>query len=144
MDEYSVDLLPGEILAWIRADAVRKRPRLWVHASKVYEVESAPGSEDDMAGDDLSDLTVRGILELSPQHRSGWRLEIRAEDSVGLSGAGDGEGYENEDNLTVDAFEAQFLVPERGEVEVVVIADDTAAWRAFQRWLARRRAATAP
>jgi hypothetical protein len=45
----------------------------------------------------------------------------------------------DESDMTVDAFESEFLIPERGEVEIVVLADDVKAWQRFQRWLARRR-----
>jgi ABC-type phosphonate transport system ATPase subunit len=37
MDEYSVDVLPGEVLAWVREDAGRKSPRLWVRCEKLLD-----------------------------------------------------------------------------------------------------------
>jgi hypothetical protein len=143
MDEYSVDVLPGEVLAWVRADAARKSPRLWVRAAKSYWIdEVSPGESARPAeGDDVSPVMARGVMEISPQRgRGGWTLQLVAQDSVGLREDGEDAGYENDDNMTVKAFEDDFLFPEHGEVEVVVLAEDAAAWRRFGRWLARRRA----
>ena len=141
MDEHTVDILPGEMLRWVREDGARQTPRLWVRASKEYQVE--PGFERQSARigeDEVMPVTVKGVMEISPQRgRRGWTLQIRAEDSVGLRPAGEDEGYETEDDMTVDAFESQMLAPGRGEVDIVVLAEDAAAWHRFQKWLARRR-----
>jgi len=141
MDEYEVDILPGELLGWVREDARRKMPRLSVRASKDYWVDTGAAGEMGRVGeDDIAPVIVRGVMEVSPQRgRRGWTLQVAAEDSVGLRPTGEDEGYENESDITVDAFESEFLLPERGEVEITVLAEDAAAWRRFQRWLARRR-----
>jgi hypothetical protein len=143
MDEYSVDVLPGEVLGWVREDAARKSPRLWVRAAKSYWIDEVSTGESarPAEGDDVSPVMVRGVMEISPQGgRGGWTLQLVAQDSVGLREDGEDEGYENDDNMTVKAFEDDFLFPEYGEVEVVVLAEDAAAWRRFGRWLARKRA----
>jgi hypothetical protein len=140
MEEYTVDILPGEVLRWVREDAARTAPSLWVRASKEYQVE--PGFDRERARigeEEVAPVAVNGIVEISPQGGGGWTLQIRAEDSVGLRPSGEEEGYEAEDDMTIDAFESQLLAPERGEVEVVVVAEDTAAWNRFQRWLARQQ-----
>lgn len=141
MTEYAVDVLPGEVLAWAREDAARKAPRLRVRASMEYQADAAFARDAEAADeDDIEAVTVSGVLEVSPRRgRHAWTLEVRGEDSVGLRASGEDEGYEDQPDLPLEAFEARFLVPEHGEVEVVVRADDTAAWQSFQRWLGRRR-----
>ena len=39
----------------------------------------------------------------------------------------------------LEAFEEEFLFPEKGEVEAVVQAEDEGAWARFERWLAEMR-----
>lgn len=143
MDEYAVDILPGEVLAWVREDAGRKEPRLWVRASKEYEMDNDYVRQSDRIGEEeVETIIVRGLMEISPRQGRGWTLQLAAEDSVGLRAAGEDGGYENDDDMSVDAFESDFLFPEHGDVEITVLAEDTAAWGNFQRWLARRRART--
>lgn len=143
MDEYAVDLLPAEVLRWVRADAERTAPQLWVRASKTYAAETEFDREIYGVGDDddVRLVSIEGLLEISPQGGAdGWTLALRAEDVVGLVPGGAEEGYENEDDLPLDAFEEQFLIPEKGEVEVLVLAEDAGAWTRFHRWLTRMRA----
>ena len=71
---------------------------------------------------------------------SGWSLELRARDSVGLLPAGE-DGQADDPDMSVEAFVDQFLVPEKGEVEIVLLAEDPQAAEAFQQWLNRQRTA---
>ncbi len=143
MDEYAVDLLPAEVLNWVRADAERTAPQLWVRASKTYSAETDFDREmyGVGEGDDVALVCVEGLLEISPQGPAdGWTLQFRAEDVVGLVPGGSEEDiYEDEDDMPIEAFEEQFLIPEKGEVEIVVLAEDAGAWARFQRWLGKMR-----
>lgn len=141
MDQYEVDILPGEVLGWVRDDAGRKTPRLGVRVSKEYWVDTEHTREISRIGEeDIAPVIARGVMEISPQgKRVGWTLQVSAEDSVAVRSASEDEKYMDESDMTVDAFESEFLIPERGEVEIVVLADDVRAWQRFQRWLARRR-----
>jgi len=138
MAEYSVDLLPGEVLQLVRADAQRKTPELRVRASKEYTLETdfdrtAFGIGED---EDATLVSVHGLLEVSPQHEpGGWTLQLRADDVVGLLPTGAEDDYEDESDMPIETFEEKFLLPEKGEVEVVVVADNEDAWARFQRWL---------
>jgi hypothetical protein len=69
MDEYSVDVLPGEVLAWVRADVARMVPRLSVRAAKSYWIDEVSSGESakPAEGDDVSPVMVRGVMELTPQ-----------------------------------------------------------------------------
>lgn len=143
MDEYAVDVLPAEALRWARADAERAAPQLWVRASKSFSAETdfdrgkyGVGDEDD-----VKLVSVEGLLEISPQGtQDGWTLELRVEDVIGmLPSAGQDPVYEDETDMPLEAFVEKFLIPEKGEVEVVVLAEDAGAWLRFQRWLAKMR-----
>lgn len=141
MDEYAVDILPGAVLRWARADAAQTAPQFWIQASKQYTAETDFDREDHGIGEseaeDLTVVSIHGLLELSPRHGpGGWTLQLRADDDVGLIPGGEEGGYEDEGDMPIDAFEEQFLLPEKGEVEVVVQAEDDAAWGRFQDWLA--------
>jgi hypothetical protein len=144
IDEYAVDVRPGEVLQWLRDDAGRKQPSLLASASKEYRIETDfdHGAAGIGAEDDLALVTATGMMAVTPlRGRRGWVLQLRAEDSIGLKPIAVDERYEDDDELTVEAFVNQFLVPEEGEIEATIHADDEAAWRRFQDWLARRRAA---
>lgn len=133
MDEHGLDLLPGLILQWVREDGRRKVPRLWVRASKEYleEPEALPPRARE---EDINLVTAIGILEVSPQYgNGGWALQVRVQGSVELRPTGQEPDEEDEDELSPDDFEAEFLIPERGEVEVGVATEDKAGWQRFQR-----------
>ena len=143
MEEYTVDLLPEELLGWIREDAAKRTPRFDVRISKEWNTEADFDREAFGIGedDDLELVSVNGVMEISPRRgRGGWKLILRAEDVVGLLPDPGYEDYEDEDDLTLEAFEQQFLEPEKGEVELVVAVWDREGWTRFRRWLARRRA----
>jgi hypothetical protein len=139
MDEYEVDLLPGEVLRWVREDARKKTPRLFARASKEYATETdfdrvAYGIGE---GEDVTLVSVHGLLEITPrQGPGGWTLQLRAEDVVGLYPSGAEEDYEDESDMPVEVFEEEFLFPEKGDVEVIVLAEDDEALARFERWLA--------
>jgi hypothetical protein len=143
MDEYAVDILPGELLPWIREDAERKSPQLWIRAAKTYgaaiDYDSGAVGLADADNEDITPVSVVGLMEVTPQARpGGWTLQVRAEDSETIPPSSD-EGYEDESDMTVDAFISRFLIPERGEVQTVVLAEDEASWQRFQHWLERQR-----
>jgi hypothetical protein len=142
MEEYAVDIEPGEVLQWVHADASRKAPSLWVRTSKEYQVD--PEFDCDAAGigeEDVVPAVVRGLMEIEPKRgQHGWTLQVRAEDSIGLRPVGEDEGYADQTDMVPDDFEAEFLTPERGDVEVVVLVEDAPARQRFRRWVAGQRA----
>ena len=69
MEEYSVDILPGEVLRWVREDAARKTPRLWVRASKEYQAEPGFGRERARIGEEelapVAERLLRNFLAIA-------------------------------------------------------------------------------
>lgn len=138
MEEFSVDVLPGEVLRWVREDASQKRPRLWVRAAREYRVGS-DGAPRSSAEDDVNLISATGTLEISPQGgRGGWTLQLRAEGTAELRPASEGDSLDPDAELNLDTFESEFLNPEHGEVDVTVQFEDAAARRRFEDWLERK------
>jgi len=138
MEEWSIDVLPGQILRWAREDAAARHPRLWVRAGREYAVKS-----DDFArisdDDDVNLVETLGVLEVSPiGGKDGWTLLLRAQGTEELRPAGEGDSFDPDAEMSLEAFESQFLDAEHGEVEVAVQVDDAAARRRFEEWLDQR------
>lgn len=138
MEEWSIDVLPGEVLRWAREDAAEQHPRLWVRAGREYAVEQGdlPRVSED---DDVNLVEALGVLEISPiGGQAGWTLLVRAEGTAELRPADEGDSYDPDAELSLEDFESQFLAPEHGEVDVAVQVEDAAARRRFEEWLERR------
>ena len=138
MEEWSIDVLPGEVLRWAREDAARKSPRLWVRTGREYAIENAkfPRISEE---DDVNLVEAIGILEISPLGlQDGWTLLVRATGSAELRPASEGNSFDPDAEMSLEAFESQFLDPEHGEVDVSVQVEDAAARQRFEEWLERR------
>jgi hypothetical protein len=138
MDEFSVDVLPGDILRWLREDAAQEHPSLWVRASREYQVEqdTIPRAAEE---DDLNIVNATGLLEISPQGGAGgWTLQLRAEGTAELRSPAEGNSFDPDADLSLEAFESEFLNPLHGEVDVTVQFEDAAARNRFEQWLERR------
>lgn len=141
MDEYAVDLLPDDVVRWARMDVQQSTPEFWVQASKQYTAETDFDRTVYRIGpdEDVALVSVHGLLEISPRHGpGGWTLQLRADDVVGLLPSGSEDDYEDESDMPLESFEEEFLIPKKGEVEVVVLAEDDEAWARFQDWLEPR------
>lgn len=138
MEEWSIDVLPGQILRWVREDATRKQPSLWVRVGREYDTREgsfASVSEED----DVNLISALGVLEISPLGgQAGWMLLVRAEGTAELRPADEGDSYDPDMELSLEDFESQFLAPEHGEVDVTVQVEDAAGRRRFEEWLERR------
>jgi hypothetical protein len=142
MEEHDVDVLPGEVCEWVREDAQLPVALLNVNVSKHYNFETDFDRQELGIADaeEVGLVTASGLLEMEPRSGGdGWTLQVRAEDAIGLTSVDDANGYQDEDDMTLDEFDAQFLQPMRGEVEVVVLTEADSAWDRFQNWLARQR-----
>lgn len=147
MDEYEVDVPINEIIRWIREDAARNTPRLLVRASKEYTLESDVDREAFGIGEDedVDAVSVHGILEVqSRTGRKDWALQLKVDEIMGIISTGGENVYEDVDDMTLAAFEEQFLSTGLGEVEATVVAETPEAKTRFDRWLARRMKARRP
>ena len=85
-------------------------------------------------GEDLSDILAIGMLEVSPPAaKDGWVLRIRVEDRIGPRLPEDEDAPEGEEELDLQTFEADFIVPEFAIAEVSLEAEDAQAKARFTR-----------
>ena len=90
MEEWSIDVLPGEVLRWAQEDAAQKHPRLWVRAGREYSLQEGPFDRV-TADDDVNLVEAIGVLEMSPMgKKDGWTLLVRAKGTAELRPAGEG------------------------------------------------------
>jgi hypothetical protein len=136
-EEFDVDVSASDLIALIRADQARRSPTLWVSASRTIErtdvnLEAAGVAPDD----EVAEETTRGTLEVRPRRgRAGWVLRMSLADTAGEHIAGEEDTEEAAEELTLDAFEEEFLRPEGRLADISVTADDGQAKARFGRWL---------
>ncbi|MGA9549907.1 MAG: hypothetical protein WBS14_19880, partial [Rhodomicrobium sp.] len=70
-----------------------------------------------------------------PVPKNGWVLRIRVEDRIGPRAPEDEDAPEGEEELDLQTFEADFIVPERGTAEVSLEAEDAHAKASFTKFL---------
>lgn len=140
MEEYEVDTPVGEIVRWVREDVRREKPSLLIRATKEYAIESDFDREAFGIGEDedVDLVSVHGVLEIqSRAGRKDWTLQLKVDDVVGPRSSGEEPGYDNDDTVSLAAFEEQFLSKGLDEVEITVAAETSLAKARFDRWLAR-------
>jgi hypothetical protein len=111
---------------------------VWVSASKTVEKRNLELETARIAlDDDLAETVIKGVLEVRPRRGAGgWILQLRVDDQAGEHPVSD-EDTDEEGGLTLEAFEAEFLLPEGQPVDIAVSADDGGAQ--FRGWLRRTR-----
>jgi hypothetical protein len=143
-EEFDVDISPRDLIAWIRADQAKRAPTLWASASKTIEkrdidLETARVTLDD----DVAETVTRGVLEVSPRRGlGGWVLRVTADDTAGEHPIGDEEAEEEAEELTLEAFEQEFLLPDGRIVDITVSVEDGEAKARLGRWVRRMQART--
>ncbi len=137
-EEFDVDISPRDLVFWVKADQARRSPTVWASASKTVEkrdieLEAARVTLED----DVAETVTRGILEARPRRGAGgWALWVRVDDQAGEHRVND-EDTEQEEELAVEAFEEEFLLPENRPVDITVSVEDGGAQLRFRRWLRR-------
>lgn len=138
MEIYPVDLDARQVVHWLIAEQQQGTLHLNVFASRSYEVEPVGRGELQQFGEEeseeLSDILAIGLLEVIPQaDKNGWLLRIRVEDRIGQRMPEDEAVPEDEEELDLPTFEAEFMTPERGAVDIVLQAEDGYAKARFAR-----------
>jgi hypothetical protein len=137
METYPVDLEASQIVRWLIEEQRRGTLQLNVMATRSYVVEALEKADLDQIGEegeDLSDILAIGMLEVSPPAaKDGWVLRIRVEDRIGPRLPEDEDAPEGEEELDLQTFEADFIVPESAIAEVSLEAEDAQAKARFTR-----------
>ena len=139
METYPIDIDPGQVLRWLKAESEAAPGTFRISARRRQEVRELPAEDQGHLGDvereDLSEVASVATLEIAPVHaHEGWLLRIVVEDELGprmVDAAGDGEQA-----IDLGAFYSEYVRPGRGIASVVAEVEDAAARHRLNRLLA--------
>jgi hypothetical protein len=139
MENYPLDIGAYQILRWLRDEQRLGPVPVDVRATRSYVFEEPTKELEDIAGEEADPLDATGavgILEVTPSlGRDGWVLTIRVEDEIGDRLPEDESAPDEEEEIDLETFNSDFIVPERGTVLVSVDAEDEAAKARFDELL---------
>lgn len=136
MDTYPLDLDAQQIVRWLIEEQKRGALGLDVLATRSYVLEDLDKGEWQRMGtgenEAVNDILAVGALEVRPRgQKNGWVLRVRVEDRIGPRLPEDEDAPEDEEEIDLETFQAEFIKPERGTVEVLLDAEDAAAKARF-------------
>jgi len=121
MEAYPVDIDPGQVVRWLKAENAAAPGTFRITATRRREIREIPIRRETHLGDeereDLREIATIATLEIAPIHASdGWLLSVVVEDEVG-PGISDGAG-EGEQRIDLGTFDREFIRPGRGSANV--------------------------
>ena len=101
MQTYPVDIDPGQVARWLKAECEVAPSTFKISARRRQEVREIPVRAETHLGDtereDLTEIATIATLEIAPVHASdGWLLSVVVEDEVGPRVSNGGTGGEAE------------------------------------------------
>lgn len=88
--------------------------------------------------DVVAETVTCGVLEMRPRRGlGGWELRVSIDETAGEHPANEEDAKEGAEELTLEAFEEEFLQPEDRLADTTVSVDDPQAKVRFNRWLSR-------
>ncbi|MFZ2101516.1 MAG: hypothetical protein WAU86_13220 [Oricola sp.] len=116
--EYELDIDARHLVEWLKADMrASGKDRFEIAASRTF-VEDEVVAQTDGASpeDETAALSAVGILEVRPKLDSGgkWVVRLRIEDVIGPHLPEEGSVPDEPEELTLEGFEADFILPDRG------------------------------
>jgi hypothetical protein len=137
MTEYGLDMTADQVVHWLKDDlAAGRRRKLEVRATREYAAEPVANLEEAGVSEDaeVAALTTVGILEAKAFGvEDSWVLRVRVEDVVGPHVPEDESVPDLPEEIDLDAFDAEFVAPDRGTTYVTLYADTPKAKKAFDR-----------
>ena len=137
MIQYSLEIAADQVFRWLNEDAKRGK-RAWnVRATREYVVDrdaklATFGVESEA---DVASLVTVGVLEAEISgEQPAWSLTIRVEDVVGPHTPEDESVPEGPEEIDLETFEAEFILPDRGTAYVSLEAESEASKRHFDRF----------
>ncbi len=138
--EYNLDIATGHLVQWLKTHlAAGTEPLLEISAHRTITTEPiADDAADVSKGDEVSLITAIGILEVSPAVNSHgkWLLRLRVEDTLGTHLPEEGSVRDAPEEMTLEAFETEFILPDRGATFVTLEAETQEIRDAFDAFLA--------
>jgi hypothetical protein len=141
VESVPVDIEAKQIVRWLLDEERSKALDLLVSATRSYEREElAPGEEGQLGEaekDELSEINEVGLLEVMPRKEPGrWTLRIRVTDDIGPRLPDDEPVPEEDEEIDLATFNEEFVVADRGFIEVSAEAQDRAASAELTRLVA--------
>jgi hypothetical protein len=132
METYPVDIDPGQVVRWVKAECDAAPSMLRVSGKRTQVVEELPLRKQAHLGDeeraDLTEVETIATLEIAPIHASeGWLLSIVVEDEVGPRMSFGSPGAASEQSIDLGTFYKEFIRPGRGIANVVAQVQDSTA-----------------
>jgi hypothetical protein len=138
METYSPDIDAEQIVHWLIDEQRAGRLHLEVLATRSYVVEPLTEREAQSFGEEeaeeLSDAVAVGVLEVRPPAvHDGWLLRFRVEDRIGPRSPENEDVSLEEEEIDLETFDAEFIRPERGTVDVTLETEDAKGKARFTR-----------
>ena len=138
--EYDLDISTGHLVQWLKKHlAASTEPMLEVSVRRTFTAETIAEDAADVTKDDeVSLMTAIGVLEVSPAGNSHgkWLLRMRVEDTLGTHLPEQGSVPDTPEEMTLEAFETEFVLPDRGAIFVTLEAETQEIRDAFDAFLA--------
>jgi hypothetical protein len=132
METYPIDIDPGQVARWVKAECDVTPPAFKISARRKLEAREIPLRATTHLGDeereDLTEIATIATLDIAPVHASdGWLLSVVVEDEVGPRVSDGGTGGEAEQQIDFGTFYKEFIKPGRGNASVTAEVADSAA-----------------
>ena len=138
--EYNLDIATGHLVQWLKAYfATSTEPMLEVSARRTFTAEPITEDAADISKDDeISLMAATGTLEVTPagSSHSKWLLRMRVEDTLGGQLPEQGSVLDSPEEMTLEAFETEFILPDRGAIFMTLEAETQEIKDAFDAFLA--------
>jgi hypothetical protein len=131
METYPVDIDPGQVTRWVKAECDLAPATFRISARRRQEVRDIPVRAETHFGDeereDLTEIATIATLEIAPLHASdGWLLSVVVEDEAGPRVSDAGTSGETEQQIDLGTFYKEFIRPGRGSANVIAEVADPA------------------
>jgi len=132
METYPVDIDPGQVVRWIRAEHEAAPSTFTITARRANEVKAIPFRKEIHLGDeereDLSEVATIATLEIAPAHASdGWLLTVVVENEAGPHIREKGAAAEPEQGIDLGTFYRELIRPGSGTANVTAVVEDPEA-----------------
>lgn len=123
MQTYPVDIDPGQVVRWIRAEHEAAPSAFTITARRAIEVKEIPLGKEIHLGDeereDLNEVATIATLEIAPAHASdGWLLTVVVENESAPRLPEKGTAVEPEQKIDLGAFYRELIRPGAGTANV--------------------------
>lgn len=138
LNKFTLDVAPQELVRWVRREirADHIHVNFYENAWKEYSFEEDydPKINQDDLKENRNLVSVEAILDIEPLvEQNYWILQLKVTNQIGLRPAHDDRDYES-GTMTLDAFEKEFLVPDRVNAVITLFTETQEAKDHFDEW----------